>query len=381
MLRDNARRYRSRGVQLAVEWSADAWGAQHDFEFGARVHEDYEDRLQRNGTYTQAGGELVVADVGVFGNAGNRIQSADAVSLYFVDRVDLGRFEFRPGVRVEDIDLARTRYETRDGLTADPASRAAANLWDERSNNIRVVIPGIGALYELTDNWSVFGGVHRGFTTPGNSPGADEETSVNYELGLRGGVGNLAVDAVAFLTDYDNLLGVCTVASGADCEPGDAFNGDAASIRGLELSLRRTLTLPAGTRIPLGLTYTYLDGQFDNDIASTDFFGDVQTGDPLPYIPEQQWQLAAGLERGPLAAYANLAYVGDTCVRASCGPFERTESATTLDLSVHYALGDRFSVYGRVDNVTNDDSVLGRHPYGARPGRSRSIAVGVRASL
>ena len=75
-------------------------------------------------------------------------------------------------------------------------------------------IPGIGTNYKFTNNLSVFGGVHKGFSPPGNQDGQESEESVNYELGTRFNLGKLKGELVGFLNDYSNLLGSDLTATG-----------------------------------------------------------------------------------------------------------------------------------------------------------------------
>lgn len=377
LLRNNARTYFSRGVQLGLDWSLGSQ-VRHDIEVGLRFHEDEEDRLQRNSTYHLENGSMLLDDLGLLGNAGNRIAAADAMALHIYDRIEWGNWALTPGVRYEDIDLTRTRWEDRPGETLDPASRDPSNLRDVRENSVQVWIPGVGVNYALSDTLSVFGGVHKGFSTPGSSPGTREEESINFELGLRFALGNTTGDVTLFRTDYDNLLGVCTASSGVDCEIGDAFNGDAATIDGLELALTHDFSSSTAYALPFTLSYTYMDARFDSDIADTDFFGDVSAGDPIPYIPEHELFVSAGIERGPIGAYLSGSYIDAVCSLASCGSFLRTDDAFFVDLTVHYAVSDRTAVFALVENMTGEDAIVGRQPYGARPNKDRMLSLGVR---
>lgn len=377
-IRSNAREYYSRGVQATLNWDLDHGGVDHAIEAGIRYHEDQEDRLQRNSSYRQVSGGLQLDDRGLLGNAGNRIQNAQAWALHVTDTITLGRWQLSPGFRYERIDQDRVRYETRDGRTSDPSARTADNVRDTRANQTDVFLPGMGVVYELTDAWSLIGGVHRGFTAPTNAPGVREETATNYEIGIRRRGHAFNLDAFAFLSDYDNLLGVCTASSGADCEIGDAFNGDAATVRGLEVSVQAILAAGPGWSVPLRLTYSYLDGEFDSDIADTDFFGDVSAGDPIPYIPEHQASLQVGYESGPWDVYASVNYVDETCVRAACEAFERTDDSLAVDLVGHYWWRDDLGLFARIENLSDDRAIVGRQPYGARPNRDRTATLGLR---
>ncbi len=380
-IRSNARTYLSRGVQSSLSWSATTGDLNHQISFAARYHEDEEDRLQRNSTYHQSGGRLHLDDQGLLGNAGNRLQEAEALSLHLVDEIQWGRWTFTPGLRYEDIDQRRTRWETRPGRTANPASRAADNLRSSRRNQTRVWLPGGGAIYSINDRLTLFGGVHKGFTAPTNAPGVDEETAWNYEAGARFSGERLSAEATWFLSDYDNLLGECTASSGADCEIGDAFNGDAATVVGLELRLAAELRPDAALSLPLELAYTHINGEFDTDIADTDFFGDVSKGDPIPYIPEHQLNLTLGLQQARWSMFLSANYIDGVCTRAACGAFERTSSTLTLDFAGNYHVTDSLDLFARVENLTRQQEIVGRQPYGARPNKDRTASLGVRIAF
>ena len=380
-LRSNARQYFSRGIQVGFNWDRQFGGASHAVEFGLRFHEDEEDRLQRNSTYHQQDGELLLDDLGMMGNAGNRIQEAQAVALHIQDEIALGRWLISPGLRFESIDQQRTRFETRNGRTPDPASRAPDNLRDTRENQTKVWLSGMGVSFDANERLRLFGGVHKGFTAPTNAPGVREETAVNFEFGLRAHGGAWNGELTGFWSDYDNLLGVCTASSGADCEVGDAFNGDAATVLGLELLFDVDLVADRDYAVSLSVAYTWMDARFDSDIADTAFFGPVGEGDPIPYIPDHQFHATLGFLRGPLDAHVGLHYIDAVCVRASCGAFETTDAAFTVDFSASWALNDRVDLFARIENLTASHAILGRQPYGARPDKDRTAALGVRVGF
>ncbi|MGK0306605.1 MAG: Fe(3+) dicitrate transport protein [Gammaproteobacteria bacterium] len=370
-LRSNAREYYSRGVQFGLYWDQTIGEVKHQLEVGLRVHEDEEDRLQRNSTYQQVNGKLQLNDFGELGNAGNRIQEAQALALHVYDRIEFGDWVLTPGVRFEDIQQKRTRFN--DGETR--------TFRDDRENDTQVVLPGLGALYKMDDNWTLVAGAHKGFTAPSNSPNVREEKAINYELGFRFANNTLNAEAIYFLSDYDNLLGECTASSGSNCEIGDAFNGDAATVQGIEFILKTALTEFNGIRVPLSITYTYINSEFDTDIADTAFFGDVSAGDSIPYIPENQGQISLGLEANNWSVYANAVYVDEVCVRASCAVFEKTDSSLTLDISGNYQVSNELKLFARIENLTDQQDIVSRQPYGARPNKTRTFSVGAQYSF
>ncbi len=366
-LRSNAREYYSRGIQFKLDWSTEIAGMSHQIQAGLRYHEDQEDRLQRNSTYQQIAGRLQLNDIGELGNAGNRIQEAQAVAVHIQDRIEFGNWVLTPGVRYEDIDQSRTRFN----------GGADRTFRDGRENQTSVFLPGFGAIYKVSDSLSIVAGVHKGFTAPSNSPGVREEEAINSEFGVRFNNGRTRAELIAFSSDYENLLGECTSSSGSNCEIGDAFNGDAATVRGVEALFSSSVEVADGMLLLTQLSFTYIDGEFDTDIADTAFFGDVSAGDPIPYIPETQFQFSAGLERGAWQANANLSYVDEVCTRASCGQFDRTDDALTVDLASSYLVNESLKIFARVENVSDERDILGRQPYGARPNKGRSASVGV----
>ena len=367
-LRSNKREYFSRGVQVGLNFSGTIGNSLHDLEFGIRLHEDEEDRLQRNSNYSQNNGELALDDLGILGNAGNRVQQAQALAIHIHDNIQLGDWTLSPGLRYEDIEQKRTRF----------AGGELRTFRDSRQNDTQVFLPGLGILYQLNDSLSVLGGAHKGFTAPSNSPNVDEETAINYELGFRYQNGSLSTELIGFMSDYDNILGECTSSSGSDCTIGDAFNGDAATVAGLELLVSANLARSSSYRIPVSLSYTLINGEFDTDIADTDFFGSVSKGDPLPYLPENQFLASVGFERNNWAAYLSGNYVDEVCVRAFCGAFEKTDNTFTVDISANYQFSRALNFYARIENLTSEEDILGRQPYGARPNKDRTVTAGLR---
>ncbi len=380
-VRSNAREYLSQGVQAQLAWRLTTGNAQHQLSIGARRHKDDEDRLQRNSTYSQVGGALRLDDPGLLGNAGNRLQEAWATSVFIMDEITWGPWTFTPGLRYEDIEQKRTRWETRPGRTEDPASRAQGNLRSSRSNKTKVWLPGFGAIYNAGPQLSFFAGLHKGFTAPSNAPGVKEEKALNYEAGARYSGESLRAEATWFLSDYDNLLGECTASSGTDCAIGDAFNGEAATVQGLELRFAATLLPESRVSLPLELAYTHISGEFDTDIADTDFFGDVSKGDPIPYIPEHQLNLTLGAQHARWHLFLSANYVDAVCTRAACGPFQRTDSALVLDLAANYALARNLDLFARLENLSRSKDIMGRQPYGARPNKDRTASLGLRLTF
>jgi len=243
---------------------------------------------------------------------------------------------------------------------------------------------GLGATYALTDDLLLVGGVHRGFVNPSPGSDADEELSWNYEAGLRFDRGAGSLEAVAFLVDYENLVGTCTNSTGGDCNIGDQYDGGAARVHGLEFmaSYDAAAALDAGFALPLSATYTWTQGEFESSFDSDfDEWGDVEAGDELPYVPEHQLTLNAGIEAARWRAYVAMNYVAETRSVAGYGPIpdtQRIDSRTLFDLRGELDLGDRASLFASVQNLTGEEYNVAFRPAGARPGAPRTILAGVK---
>ena len=380
-LRNNAREYYSAGIQAEAAFKFQSGPLSHRLRVGLRYHEDEEDRLQRQSSYTQVDGSLVLDDFGLLGNAGNRVEQAEALAAWVYDTIEFGRITVSPGLRVEDMELSRRRWETRVGRTDDPASRNENNLRSTRENELTVVLPGVGVTYALNPAVNLIFGVHEGFSAPSSNPDTEEEKSTNWEAGLRyaGELGSL--ELIGFWNDFENLVGVCTLSSGANCEVGEVFRGDAARVRGIEARLETNWSTSSDFALPLQVTWTYSDAEFRSGLADTNFFGSVEKGDPIPYVPDNQVYISQGVTWDRWAAYLSLNHVGAVCAFASCGPFERTDALTTMDASVHFDLTSRVQIYALAQNLNEEDGIAGRQPRGARPNLDRTFIGGLKIRL
>ena len=163
-------------------------------EAGIRYHEDDEDRFQWVDRYAFQNQELIRTTVGKKGTDANRISSAKALAAHLLYTVKIENLTLTPGLRYENITLTRTDYGT------DDPSRTGQDL-SIRENEVDVWIPGIGANYRFSNDLSIFGGVHKGFSPPSNAPGQNAEESINYEFGTRFNFKGIQGELVGFYND------------------------------------------------------------------------------------------------------------------------------------------------------------------------------------
>lgn len=379
-LRNNRRDYFSQGIQsvAGIRANSGTFG-NHEIEIGVRYHEDGEDRFQEDDRWGIQNGDMFLVSRGTPGSNANRVAEAEAIAVFVQDRITLGRLQLTPGVRFESIDFTRVDYARGD---TDRTGNGATI----RENGVDVVVPGIGAMYSVTPQFSVFGGVHRGFAPPG--PGShvdtDAEESVNYETGFRFDSNPVAVQLVGFYNDYSNLLGRDTLSSGGE-GTGDLYNGGEAEVLGLEASLDSDLGRFVSSRfaVPVRFAYTFTEATFLSSFETSfaDWGPAVQEGDRLPYVPENQWSLGVGLVANRWSTHANLSYADEMRTSAGQGPIpanEGTDDYLLLDLGAEYRLFAPLRLVAQLRNATDETYVAARRPAGLRPGMPRTMMLGVR---
>jgi len=375
-VRNNAREYYAAGVQSVLGYSFDVGGASHQLEASVRYHRDEEDRFQNDDRYQMVDGAMLLTSAGAPGSQDNRVGEAGAWALYLRDTITFDRLTLAPGLRYETIELTRTNYGTTDpDRNGDPAI--------DRST-VDVLLPGLGATYALNPDLKIVAGVHRGFVNPSPGSDADAEESWNYEAGVRYARGNGSLEAIAFLVDYENLVGTCTASTGGNCNIGDQFDGGEARVHGVELvaAWDAGSTIGSGWSIPLSAVYTWTDTEFLTSFDSGfDEWGDVAKGDEMPLVPEHQLTLNAGLEAERWRMHLMMNYVDETRSTAGSGEIptgERIDSRTLLDLSGEYELNASASLFASVTNLTDETYNVAFRPAGARPGAPRSWLAGVK---
>ncbi len=373
-IRANNRDYFSQGVQAKIEWDLGFGDTDISLNTGVRIHDDEEDRFQHQDGYRMEDGVLVLTTAAAGGSQTNRVSDAE-VTAYFVDsEIRTGAWIFTPGIRFEDIDLTRNDYSTADPTRSLGPTRV-------RTGSVQVFIPGAGALYRLNNEWRLLAGVHKGFNPPGPGSSASEESSVNFEAGVRYHNDELRFESIYFRNDYDNLVGTVTDSTGGGGQIGDQFDGGEVLVSGLELST--AYRFGAGSfDIPVGLQYTWTnEAEFENAFDSGfEPWGDVEIGDALPYIPEHQLRANIGIENERFRVSLAASYVGKMRAVAGQGafdPLETIQSHVVWDTIATWNISDSLSTYIKVDNLLDKTYVASRRPAGLRPGLPRTAYVGL----
>ena len=371
----NNRKYYSQGIQTKLDYHWYKGDAFHDLEVGFRYHYDEEDRFQWVDKYGISDtGTLNLTTEGVPGTNANRINSANAFASYITYKLKYNHWTFTPGVRYENITLQRADFGRND------INRTGEEL-TERENSVAVFIPGMGANYKFNNDLSLFGGIHKGFSPPGNQEDEKAEESINYELGTRFHLGKLNGEVVGFYNDYSNLLGSDIAATGGTGSL-NQFNAGEVRVNGMEVLLNYNLTSQkAPFSLPFSLGYTFTNTEFLNSFGSSDgLWGIVSAGDELPYIPKHQFNAAISLEHAAFEMNLNARYNGAFRTLAGSGSIlndEKVDANFIVDISAKYYVNKQLKVSVNVINALNNTYAVSRVPAGLRPGHPFGIYGGI----
>lgn len=234
--------------------------------------------------------------------------------------------------------------------------------------------PRVYGVWRATDDWTIKGGVARGFKAPelravvpdysylrrnrfvmfGN-PDLKPETSTNYELSaLWSNRNDLSAGATVFYNDFqDKLSTVTTDQTWNGYIIMDRVNVDKAVIKGVELNGRWEIT----PDVALKGNYTYTDSEQKSG---------ANAGAPLALTPKSkanvraEWQLN---DRAQLWAATN--YYGKEYGTTVSG--EPAPAYTTADFGGSYELTRNISLNAALYNLTDkrlDDETYGTVNYG-----------------
>jgi Fe(3+) dicitrate transport protein len=209
---------------------------------------------------------------------------------------------------------------------------------------------------------------------------------VNYEAGGRWRGDILNADLIGFFSDYSNLKGSCTLASGCtEAMEGQEYNGGAVFAYGLEAQVggdvpllrKRKLSLPVA--VAYTLTRSKFRHSFDSEFAG---WGRVMEGDELPYMPQHQLAVSASVKSPRFELGATTRYQAearDVAGQGAISEQERLAALFTIDLSAHARLHGLAELYATCSNLLDQQVIIARRPYGARPNPPRMFALGYKA--
>ncbi|HRG47041.1 MAG TPA: TonB-dependent receptor, partial [Leptospiraceae bacterium] len=412
--------FQTLGIDTKLELILRTGEVKHEIDFGLRAHGE------KNRVSTETTPYPFIRD-GFPYSQQDRI--AKAYAVYFQDRISITeRFKLMPGVRYEWIQQGV--YNKRRFATAqDVRNRIATNTGDILFVNqggesyTKVLLPGLGATYDITQTYTWFAGVHRGFSPPtygtAVSPtGADyrlkAETSINYETGVRGELTPyLFTEFVGYVMYFrDQIINTNEIGGDAGSRP---VNSGKSIHRGSE----NTVTFDFGKffnltwNIPLDLIYTYTNAKSitytpfpyvtnaDGTIRLVDrpaynfdekfhLVNNDTNKNYLPYVPMNVYTIALGANhKNGFYVRGEYQYIDKQYSDLINSPNETADGNRGVIPSVglvNASLGykhpvKKWSLFITGKNLQDREYVSGRLPIGIQPGPFRQINFGVSFEL
>ncbi len=386
----NLRDFYTLGLDNSWDLYHNVAGNAATLSLGARLHwERFEDsRVVGNAPDARKGVYYLPSDSSIVG--GKQNYETMALSLYAAEEVALGRLTVKPGVRVEFFEQERVDL-LRGSRLVDHAEY--------------VILPGVGANYELTPEVNLFGGIHRGYTPPSTSTlnflfgGADagldlrSEKSWNSELGARAAYDLASLELAAFHLYIEDMVAPANATFFKNLGALRTYGLEASgSLRGSRLSA----FLPDAH-----FAYTWLRSEVvDGVVSSSQNAGALDTidGNRLPYAPEHTLVLGLsrdfgfGLSLGADAKFVSWVYTDyenleETKNRGDVGPID---GYVVFGASASYKRG-RYTVFAVAKNLLDNvyaSSRMHSSPYitaanaqGILIGPRRQVNVGASVSF
>ena len=324
-----------------------------EFQAGARIHFEEQNRKQINGTSpTARSGTL----------AENNLRNTSAYSGFIANRFDIEKFTITPIARYESIKAQRINELT--GVSGE--------------TSVYAFTPGIGATWNPNKNMTIFTSLHKGFAPPrvedlvgstGTATDVEKENSKNFELGLRSQpMTGVSVQAAYFRNTYDNLIAVGSIAGGSI-----PLSQGKALFEGLELAAN--IDFANGIFSRLALTWLPTAEQ-------TEAFSNVSTGAVVgsqgkrqPYSPENTLTAAVGYGFDAFKFEIEAQYIGsqfsdfaNTVSPDTTGQLGEIAAYTVWNASINYQYDKALSGFITGKNLMDKTYIVDR---------TRGILVGM----
>jgi Fe(3+) dicitrate transport protein len=407
--------FQTGGLDLKLEWKKNILGFKNEIDLGFRVHGESNRITTKRIPYPflEDGFPIIQQD-----------RKATAYSAYFHDRISLtDKIKIMPGVRYEWI--RQGVYNKRRIADAnDVRTRRATNLGDVLFVNqgaesyTKVLLSGIGFTYDFTSTFNFFTGVHKGFSPPtygtaisptGTDYRLKQESSTNYEAGVRGDITNyFYTEMVAYILYFsDQIINTNEISGEVGTRP---VNSGKSIHRGSENTISFDFGKFFNTSylIPLDLIYTYTNAKSitytpfpsitnpDGTIQLVNrpaYFFDEKfhlinndtNGNYLPYVPMNTFTTAIGISKLGYYFRGEYQYIGKQYSDLINSPNESNDGNRgvipeigLVNSSFGYKHPEKkWSVFIAGKNLQDREYVSGRLPIGIQVGPYRQINAGV----
>lgn len=367
----NDRTYETTGIQANFEFEL----ASHSFDLGFRyTNDDY----TYNPGYTEDDynmttdkGLSLLSSSKLKDTGNDTYMESDALEIYLLDEFSLGSLTLTPGVRYTSVDYYTHGGGTYGGVHTD--------------TSISTTLFGLGSTYDFGSN-ILFAGLHQGQALPGpKTKGAyEEESSLSFEIGLRSsGNTRFAYEVSYFNTSFEDMLIYPSIGAGGAT---DASQVGEVDTQGFEILLAANLGNDS-VGVPLQAAVTYTNAEFGTNMEALkddpeNRYDNASKGNKIPFIPELQYNIRAGLELEKFSTYLNYHWQDKVYVNGSnsieINGFDSTiPSYGILDWSGFFEIKEGVSAFAKVTNLADEEYAMSDLPDGYRPGAPRIWSIGM----
>lgn len=376
------RQFEVAGVEPRINFKYYIDKLKNELESGVRFH--YERAFEQ-----RVDGEIATAQSGNLRE--DEIRTGYAGSVFAQNRIYLDdNLSVIPGFRFEQF-----KYK-RDIFRINFIDTSITN-----NDDVFAVIPGLGINYNLTNSYSVFAGVHKGFAPPrikdaitngGVALKLEPEYSWNYELGIRADLTSyIYFEVTGFLLDFSNQIIPVSESSGGSGT--GLVNGGETLHRGMEGSVQFDFHQLINNDYKLTLVAS---GTYSNAIYNNDRFIEVNDqsinikDNKLPYSPELTFsgRLFFKTPSGIAFQFAGN-YVGEqftdqlnTTSPSPDGQSGLMPSYFVFDVTGSYELTQlNTTFFVAIKNLLDERYIASKRPQGIKVGLPRFISAGLEIVL
>lgn len=369
----NHRKFFSQGVQTQFANESTLGTHRNVLEIGARLHQDQIRRNHTSDTYEMLDGQMTrTTDPTQIEDLNQERTTAGLIN--FKNDLNLNKWTLTAAGRYEHAEFTYKNLQTGEKITRSEEA----------------FVPGASVGYLLSPTLSTRLSANRAVTLAGlDRRGAEEqEKAWIYEWGWVYYLEDEApqFEIVAFLSDYQNITGTCTSSTGCDPNQLDQqFSGGQASVKGLEARYAQIFHW-GKLGFPVQFNATFFEAQFDNDFETrnVEWGSDsatlvpIRKGDPLPYVPDSQYNLILGLQRHRFSTEASIIYQGRMYDQSY--PVNRREIPAygIIDWRARYQVSKNLTFSLSADNILGRKYLSSLRPFGYRPGKPQSFFAGIK---
>ena len=145
--------------------------------------------------------------------------------------------------------------------------------------------------------------------------------------------------------------------------------------------LSKDLNEEGSFSFPVTFSSTFTSAEFDSSTGfdSKDRYTGGVPGNKIPYVPEMQYNLRAGLVFEKLSTFLNYHWQDDIFVDAT--NVSTINDYGIVDWSAFYEFSSGAKVFSKVSNLTDEMYATSDMPEGLRPGAPRIATIGLEFSF